>query len=115
VALELNHVMRLGGICLVATNQTWPLHDEPWDFWRYSDHVWPALFNAATGFEIVEAAMGEPAYVVPRIVHWATAFGEHADARLSSCVLVRKIGTTDLRWPVGVGDAVETSYPTTTI
>jgi hypothetical protein len=113
VTIELNRVMRVDAIGIVTTHQTWPLHDEPWDFWRYSGHAWPALFNPATGFEILEVAMGEPAYVVPKICHRATAFGEHAEGRLASTVLIRKVATTDLSWPVRVEDAISTSYPTT--
>jgi len=35
LAIELNKVMELGGIGYFLTHQTWPLHDRPWDFWRF--------------------------------------------------------------------------------
>ena len=34
--LEINAVLADGGLLFVATHQTWPPHELPWDFWRYS-------------------------------------------------------------------------------
>jgi hypothetical protein len=33
VALEMNRIMKTGGLVMLATHQTWPLHEVPWDFW----------------------------------------------------------------------------------
>lgn len=109
--IELNAVMSVGAIGLFTTHQCWPLHDEPWDFWRFSDRAWPALLNKKTGFEIIEAAMGEPAFIVAQRCHSATNFGLQQHGALASNVLFRKIGPTRLRWPVTVGDTIDTSYP----
>ncbi|WP_373690468.1 methyltransferase domain-containing protein [Sphingobium sp. DEHP117] len=40
VALEMNRVLRMGGIAYIHTHQTLGLHDMPWDFWRFSDTSW---------------------------------------------------------------------------
>ena len=40
--LEINAVLAEGGLLFVATHQSWPPHELPWDFWRYS----PAAFQA---------------------------------------------------------------------
>src|SRR5215469_14253331 len=42
----------------------YPVHDEPWDFWRYSKETWKGLFNSHTGFEVVNAQYRYPAYIV---------------------------------------------------
>ncbi len=64
VAVELNKIMKVGGVVFIGSHQTFPLHEEPWDFWRFSDAGWRALFNKFTGFEIIDTSMGERAYVV---------------------------------------------------
>src|SRR5260370_31340791 len=66
--LEINRVLDPGGFVYVATHQSLPMHDEPRDFWRFSDRAWTALFNAATGFELLDTAMGQRAAIVPRAV-----------------------------------------------
>lgn len=109
--IELNRVLKPGAIGMFTTHQCWPLHDEPWDFWRYSDKAWTGLLNPATGFEIVAARMGEPAYVVPQRCAPATAFPEQPGAALASFVLFRKTGPTRLDWPVELGDILQTHYP----
>jgi hypothetical protein len=103
---------RLRAVGLFATHQTWPVHDAPWDFWRFSDMAWRALFNRATGLEIVEVALGEPAIIRAARCHAATNFARPSDGYLASLVLFRKIGKTKLDWPVEVEDVTETHYPT---
>jgi hypothetical protein len=112
-ALELNRVLNVGALCLITTHQAWPLHDMPWDFWRFSDRAWGALFNRATGFEIIEAQMGEPTFFVAQRCHAVTNFGTVNQGYLASNVLFRKTGETDLDWPVRLTDVTSTSYPVT--
>lgn len=109
--IELNRVLALDAIGVFTTHQCWPVHDQPWDFWRFSDRAWDGLLNQATGFEIIEAAMSEPAYVVAQRCHPVTNFGLQQSGFLASNVLFRKIGPTKLQWPVAIGDAISTRYP----
>jgi len=112
VVLEINRVLQPGGLVFVNTPQTWPLHEEPWDFWRFSIHSWPCLFNALTGFEIVEVAQGEPARVHPL---WDSPVARDMPASpafLASAVIARKIGESSLDWPVPTAMASPGSYPT---
>lgn len=111
VVVELNRVLVPGGLVLVTSHQTYPLHDEPWDYWRFSSHAWQALFNRGTGFEILDTAMGEPASVVPRVVHPTVAHLDRSDAFLGSAVLARKISATTLSWDHDLSDEVTTPYP----
>lgn len=107
---ELNRVLRVGAVGLFTTHQCWPVHDQPWDFWRYSDKAWDALLNKGTGFRIIEASMGEPAFVVAQRCHPATDFRMQS-AYLASNVLFEKISHVELSWPVSLDDAIATSYP----
>ena len=109
--IELNRVLKPGAFGLFTTHQCWPIHDAPWDFWRFSDTAWTSLLNPATGFEIIAARLGEPAYVVAQRCSPTTAFAQHPDAYLASFVLFRKIGATTLAWPVELADIIDTGYP----
>jgi hypothetical protein len=111
VALELNRVLEPAGIVYTATHQTWPLHEEPWDFWRFSQHAWSTLFNSATGFEVLEAACGEPARIHPVIPNPATRALPDHPAFLGSASIVRKVSETALTWPVTLKTAACGTYP----
>jgi hypothetical protein len=111
VALELNRVLAPDGIVYTSTHQTWAVHEEPWDFWRYSKYSWPALFNAATGFEIVEAVHGEPARIHACRTSPVTRSLPDSPAWLGSASIVRKIGETSLAWPVPLSAATAAMYP----
>jgi SAM-dependent methyltransferase len=108
--LELNKVLKLGGVAFIQTHQTFPLHDEPWDFWRVSADAWPALFNAKTGFRVIEAAMAEPLMFVAKRWHLGVNFHESRGCAVSS-VLVEKIGNSTLSWDVDLSDCLSNRYP----
>jgi hypothetical protein len=103
VALELNRVLTPGGLVFTQTHQTWPLHGEPGDFWRFSRHSWQTIFNAATGFELVETVSGDPAHIHACYADPVTR-GLSAShlAHLCSASIVRKISDTLLTWPVPI-------------
>jgi SAM-dependent methyltransferase len=111
VVIELNRVMRIGGLGYIGVPQAWPVHEEPWDYWRYSVYAWPALFNRATGFEIVEAQQGEKASLVAERIHPGINFDSNAACYLASAVFFRKVAETSLDWPVDLRNVVETNYP----
>jgi hypothetical protein len=111
VALELNRVLSVGGIVFTQTHQTWPIHEEPWDFWRFSKHSWQTLFNSATGFEVVEAAHGDPARIFALRTSAVTRRLPYEPAYLGSDSIVRKTGETELVWPVPLTVAARDSYP----
>lgn len=109
--IELNRILNDGAVGLFTTHQCWPLHDQPQDFWRFSDQAWHGLLNQATGFEILAARMGEPAYVVAQRCHSVTNFGVGQVGFLASSVLFRKVSGTSLAWPVSVRTVLSTNYP----
>jgi hypothetical protein len=87
------------------------MHELPWDFWRYSDTVWPALFNQRTGFEIVATGLGQFMQLVT--VGWVERYrgSENSGGFECSGVLVRKTGPSDLSWDVGLDEVIATRYP----
>lgn len=112
LSIELNKIMKVGSIGIFITHQTYPVHDMPWDFWRFSDKSWDAIFNKYTGFQILNTKMLEPAYIVSKVIHQAL---DHQDYMGYQCSLVifKKIGNTDLSWNVNINDIILSQYPTT--
>jgi hypothetical protein len=111
VAIELNRVMRVGAVGYIRTHQTLGMRDVPWDYWRYSDAAWSALFNRHTGFEIVSTHLGDPLFLVPFLMgpEW---YGHETSAGFSvSSVTFRKVADTTLTWDVPLEDLVDTNYP----
>lgn len=111
VVLEMNKVLKMSGQVMITTHHTWALHEMPWDFWRFSDQAWRALFNEYTGFEIVETALGEPASIVPHHAHAVVLGLEKQPAYLVSAVIAKKIADTNLSWEVDASKIVKDMYP----
>jgi len=52
---NLRRALRRGGTLVVACPTCYPLHDEPGDYWRFTEH---ALRRLLTGFEVVRLEHG---------------------------------------------------------
>lgn len=111
VALEFNRVLKPGGWGFVMTHQAFPVHDAPCDYWRFSSHAWKSLFNPYTGFAIVDCAMSDPAYLVPRIAFPDRLVSATPDNYLQSAVLFKKTADTRLCWDVPLQDVNADPYP----
>ena len=90
VAVEMSRVLKPGALALIHSHQAEAMHDAPWDFWRFSDTVWPALFNAATGFEIVRIDMSRRMHLIPAVILEPIGDNEHAYGFQCSTVIVRR-------------------------
>jgi len=53
VLVELARVLRPDGVLLLTAPMVWPLHEEPFDFFRYTQHGLRALLQRA-GFEVAQ-------------------------------------------------------------
>lgn len=113
VSLELNKVMKVGGVAMINTHQSWPVHEEPWDYFRFSDYSWDTLFNVATGFEIIARGMGSRCVMGPSLfspalhdnrVDWHYGY-------LATRVVAKKISETSLAWPVDPAIVAKGNYP----
>ncbi|HQT43993.1 MAG TPA: class I SAM-dependent methyltransferase, partial [Halothiobacillus sp.] len=111
VAVQMNKILKPGGLGLIFSHQTLAMHDQPWDFWRFSDTAWDALFNEKTGFEILERAMDFEQYVLPHIWRPGKAHEEYAVGFEGSVALIRKTGPCSLAWDVTPHDLTQTNYP----
>jgi SAM-dependent methyltransferase len=109
--LEINKVLKPGGIVLVQTHQTVGLHDFPWDYYRFSDESWKGLFNPQTGFRILTTLMAGFQRIVPLHYYAVYAGFENAGGFNDSSVIACKTGNSHLEWPVALGDVIETAYP----
>lgn len=113
VVLEINAVLADGGVVFLASHQTWPPHELPWDFWRFSPAAFKALLNPATGFEVVRAESGLPAMIVPLVHDGGTSRMHRSRASLGVSVLARKVSAPrgDLRWDLTAADVAAGAYP----
>lgn len=112
VVIEINRVLRPGGLLGIVTHQTLALHDMPWDFWRVSADAWDGLLNAYTGFEIIERAQSREQFVIPYLYHPAKRDAEQAAGFELTGVIARKRGPARVDWPVPLAEVIATGYPT---
>lgn len=63
VALEISRLLDIGGVTCHVTPQTWPLHEMPWDFWRFSDESLKVLFSSPFGFKTIKAGLFHPVHI----------------------------------------------------
>jgi len=105
--------MSTGGWLYIATHPTWPPHDRPWDFWRYSEEGFQVLLNPLTGFEILECSSGLPCSIVPFGYEPPMRGLYKLRANLGISVIAKKIGQSDRRlaWDVDVREILHSAYP----
>jgi tetratricopeptide (TPR) repeat protein len=111
VAIEMNRVMAIGAIGFVIAPQAYPLHEQPSDFFRFSDMAWHAIFNRLTGFEIIGAGMSDRVYIVPANINPVNWRIDECPAYAGSNVLFRKVAESSVDWPIDTNDLMESVYP----
>jgi SAM-dependent methyltransferase len=90
VVIESEKVLKEGGYFLVHSHQTIGMHDVPWDFWRFSDSAYRALFCNSTGFEVVKTLMDGLMHITPFYFSDKYLLHENAAGFESSSVIARK-------------------------
>lgn len=111
VVVQMNQVLKPGGLALIFTHQTLGMHDLPWDFWRFSDTAWDGLFNRHTGFEIIDRALDRAQFIIPMVYTADKQGAEAAAGYEGSCVVVRKTGPCRMSWPLSAADVTGSMYP----
>jgi SAM-dependent methyltransferase len=110
---EINKVLKPGGTLFIFTHHTFPLHAEPWDFWRFSKHAFPVLLNRHTGFEITGCQMGWPCLVLPLEREKALTGTHTILSYMGITVTAKKTHQTSpgMRWDLPDAGLVEGLYP----
>lgn len=67
IAAEINKVLKVGGLTFHSTHFAFPIHERPWDFWRYTDQALRILFSPPLGFEVIRCDFDTPARMHPDI------------------------------------------------
>jgi SAM-dependent methyltransferase len=113
VVIEVNKILKTGGLVFISTHPTYPPHERPWDFYRYSKHGLSVLLNKLTGFEIVDVCEGLPCRIIPLGFEPPMRRMQLFDAFLGVAILARKIGPADsrLKWDIQLKEFLDTSYP----
>jgi hypothetical protein len=111
VAIEMNRATKVGAQALIISHAAWPLHEEPWDFFRFSRESWRGLFNAHTGFKIVDAQYQYPAQIIPNYISDGNfeIMSQGRTYLLSGCV-AEKIGDARVSWDADVAEVYNLSY-----
>lgn len=90
-AYGVNRALRVGGLTYHLTHQSWPLHEEPNDFWRFSDEGLKVLFGPAMGFEVLAAGLSSRVRIYPEQRQPAQALMPLVSAFGGAFVLARKV------------------------
>ncbi|MGL6209388.1 MAG: methyltransferase domain-containing protein [Paracoccaceae bacterium] len=95
--LEANRVLKQGGLFIARMPTTWPLHAEPWDFWRISSHGWTSILNANTGFKIIDRSEAGSASIVPHVAPQGSGLLSMAGAPAPMLTMVIAIKIHDIQ------------------
>jgi hypothetical protein len=116
VAREISKILEIGGFTYHSSHFAWPLHEKPWDFWRFSDEGLRVLFSPALGFEIIQVGVFEPLRIHLDQVNFpqellATQPGFGGVAILAK--KVREVNYDRFRWDVTLDDILDRNshYP----
>ncbi len=110
-AYEMNRVLKLGGMAYIQSHQSWPLHEVPWDFFRFSDRAWHGLFNILTGFEVIDAGFEYPAMISSHCIDGRIFEGlDLAECHLLSGCMIRKTGEPKVDWSADASRIIDLNY-----
>ncbi|MEY2559849.1 MAG: hypothetical protein QOG51_264 [Verrucomicrobiota bacterium] len=116
VAAEINKVLKVGGLTFHSTHFAFPLHERPWDFWRYTDQALRILFSPPLGFEVIGCAFDTPARMHPDVPRDELMHLPLEPAWIGVGVLARKtadIDATKFVWSASVAACLggDSHYP----
>jgi hypothetical protein len=95
---EANYVLKKGGLFVAKVPTTFPLHAEPWDYWRVSQHGIKSLLNKDSGFEVLILRELSKVAVVPSInFKDQSSKLQYAPSPQFSIVIARKISNEVLK------------------
>lgn len=113
-AMEINTVLKTGGLCYVSTHPVWPPHELPWDFWRFPVAGLKLLFSQAMGFKVLDATEGLPGRVHSMVDDAPTRGLPYFELNLGVALIAEKIADYDrekIRWDLPIADVLDSHYP----
>ena len=113
-AMEINTVLKTGGLCYVSTHPVWPPHELPWDFWRFPVAGLKILFSEAMEFRVLEATEGLPGRVHSMVDAAPTRDLPYFELNLGVALIAEKIADYDrdkIRWDLPIAAVLDTHYP----
>lgn len=116
VAAEIGKILAVGGVSYHSSHLAWPLHEQPWDFWRFTDEGFKVLFPPALGFEVIKAGVFAPLRMHLDQVAYPQEFLATYPGFGGVAILVKKVREVDyerFRWDLTLDDVLDTSshYP----
>ena len=116
IAAEINKVLKVGGLTFHSTHFAFPLHERPWDFWRYTDQALRILFSTPLGFEVVRCDFDTPARTHPDVPRDDLMHLPMEPVWIGISVLARKTADFDATkfvWSASVADCLgrDSHYP----
>ncbi|MDQ6860515.1 MAG: class I SAM-dependent methyltransferase [Verrucomicrobiota bacterium] len=112
--MEINTVLKPGGLCYLSTHPNWPPHEQPWDFWRFPVAGLHLLFSPPLGFAVIRSAEGIPGKVHSLVDEAPTRGLCDFELPLGVSLLAQKVGDYDrekIRWDVPLSSVLKTEYP----
>jgi SAM-dependent methyltransferase len=91
-ALKMLKCLKVGGIILIQTHQTYPLHGYPFDFYRFSREALEAEFNPKINCKVITSYYDSPAVIIPH--ENISGWNDVAETYLGVGILVKKLGKT---------------------
>lgn len=89
-AHEMMKALKIGGVLFVQTNQTFPIHFFPYDYFRFSKEALSGLFGTKMGFSVLATDYQFPV----KILSTRDAYLQHLEAYMNVCLFGRKLSPT---------------------
>lgn len=90
VAYEMLKTLKVGGYIHVQTHQSFPLHDYPADYWRFTTESLRLIFNKYYGFKTLDVWNEFMAWLVSK----RDPYTQYGPAFLNVCIFGRKMVKT---------------------
>lgn len=111
VVIEMNKVLKRNGLVFISTHQSVGIHDQPWDYFRFSEYSWRSLFNEKTGFKILESSMTFPNYIISHLFRSELMDAEKSAGFELSQLYAIKECDSNLTWNITTKDIIQDEYP----